>query len=309
MCRADAILACLLLAGSVAMGGSPPESEGKPPAAQPPGPKATVYKDWPFDAAEAKRRQEETAKALGVEIEQAIDLGDGVTLTMVLIPAGEFLMGCGEDEPDRRGDKTRHRVTLTQPFWLGKYEVTLEQWHAALGKGSKRYRGSRSPAHAVSWTTAHAFLEKLNAMVPGGGFALPTEAQWEYACRAGTATPFHFGPTITTDQANVNGETPYGDGPPGVNRKHPVAVGSFPPNAWGLHDMHGNLWEWCEDWYAPYTAEPQTDPTGPATGTRRVLHGGSWLIIPNFARSAVRAAVSPDDRYTTYGLRLARPVQ
>jgi formylglycine-generating enzyme required for sulfatase activity len=133
---------------------------------------------------------------------------------------------------------------------------------------------------------------------------LPTEAQWEYACRAGSTTPFSFGPTISTDQANYNGDYAFGDGKKGANRKKTLPVGSFPPNAWGLYDMHGNVYEWCRDLYGPYPSEAQVDPVGPPSGNGRVLRGGSWAALPSYCRSTDRMGPRPVDRSDNFGFRI-----
>ena len=298
---------CALAVGLALCG--PARSSQTPEKAPQAKPKVAAYTTWPFDAAEAKRRQAETAKALGVAAEREVDLGGGVKLTLVLIPAGEFLMGSPESELRRVWNEAQHRVTISKPFWIGKYEVTQEQWRAVMRRNRSRFKDPKRPVEQASWNDIQLFLKALNARVPGGGFGLPTEAQWEYACRAGTATPFHVGETISTDQADFNGEAPYGTSPVGVHRKETVPVGSFPPNAWGHHDMHGNVWEWCQDWYAPYPKGAQTDPRGPDEGERRVLRGGGWLIVAAFARSACRAHVLPSNRYCVYGFRLASPAR
>jgi formylglycine-generating enzyme required for sulfatase activity len=167
--------------------------------------KAKVYTEWPFDAAEAKRRQAETAKALGVPVEREVDLGNGVKMTLVLIPPGEFLMGTGKsDEQLLREypkvplstfarERPQHRVRITRPFWLGKYEVTQEQWTAVMGGNPSKSKGAKKPVESVSWHDVQGFFAQLNARMLAGHFRLPTEAEWEYGCRAGSATDFSFG--------------------------------------------------------------------------------------------------------------------
>ena len=153
----------------------------------------------------------------------------------------------------------------------------------------KDVKGTLRPVEQVSFDDVTEFLVKLNQLVPHGTLTLPTEAQWEYVCRAGTATPFSFGDTITTDDVNFDGNYPYGDSPKGEYRKKTVEVKSLPANRWGLYEMHGNVWEWCSDWYAEYSAEPQVDPPGPATGSDRVIRGGGWSDSARYVRSAYRA--------------------
>jgi len=279
-----------------------PGARGQPPRRG----DVKAYADWPFDAAEARRRQKVTAAALGVPVEKTVDLGGGVKLELVLIPAGEFLMGSPGTEDERDGDEgPQHRVRITNPFYIGKHEITQEQWERVMGSNPSHFKGAENPVEQVSWSDCQEFAKKLSAKFDGLTFALPTEAEWEYACRAGTGTPFHTGETIATDQANYGGNYTYGGGRKGVWRKKTAPVGSFRPNAFGLFDVHGNVWEWCQDWYADnYPAGAQTDPTGPARGEYRVLRGGSWFSRPRFCRSATRRGVGPSNRRDSRGCRL-----
>jgi formylglycine-generating enzyme required for sulfatase activity len=166
-----------------------------------------------------------------------------------------------------------------------------------MGNSPSNFKGSdRLPVEEVSWNDCQEFFRKA-----GGGLRLPTEAEWEYACRAGTTTPFNTGETISTDEANY--ERSYLDG---IGRKGgTVEVGSFRANAWGVFDMHGNVWEWCSDWYGPYPSGLVTDPTGAASGAKRVLRGGSWHLNPRKCRSALRGRDAPDNRNDNFGLRVA----
>ena len=230
------------------------------------------------------------------EVEEKADLGAGIKLDMVLIPAREFQMGSPESEKYHQDNALQHEVTLTKPFYMGKYEVTQEQWESVMGNNpSSRTKGAKLPVTNVSWEDCQEFIKKLNEKT-SGGYRLPTEAEWEYACRAGTTTAYSVGDKITPKDAN------YRDSKIG----EPVAVGSYKPNAFGLYDMHGNVWEWCEDWYADYQAGAVTDPKGPATGERRVLRGGSFNFYVWNTRSSFRFNLSPTSRYLFYGFRLAR---
>ncbi len=267
----------------------------------------TVYTKWPFDAKEAKRRQQETANALGMPVQKAVDLGGGVKFELVLIPAGEFIMGSPDDEEERDYRETPHRVRVTKPFYIGKYEVTQEQWQRVMGDNPSDFEGARNPVQKVSWDDCQVFLKKLNARVKvKGTFTLATEAEWEYACRAGTQTPFYFGETISTGQVNYNGNYTYGNGRKGVYREKTIPVGSFHPNSFGLYDMHGNVSEWCGDWYDGdyYEDSPRDDPQGPARGEYRVLRGGSWYYNPRPCRCANRDGAPPDERSNDDGVRL-----
>jgi formylglycine-generating enzyme required for sulfatase activity/Tfp pilus assembly protein PilF len=247
------------------------------------------------------------AKRLGYKLKElTVDLGNGVKLEMVLIPAGEFMMGSPDSDKDAiRVEKPQHRVRITKPFYLGKYLVTQEQWDAVMGKGhnpSRYSRGPKKPVESLRWDDCQVFLSKLNAKTcgQGGKFVLPTEAQWEYACRAGSKTRYYFG-----DDESQLGEYAWYAANSGSTSHE---VGGKKPNAWGLYDMHGNVWEWCADWYDPeyYGKSPMDDPTGPTTGSNHVYRGGSWLpgSSPRYCRSAHRLNYRSGD--FLLGLRVAQ---
>ena len=219
---------------------------------------------------------------------------------------GTFLMGSPEDEPERWGDETQHPVTLTRGFWIAETPVTQALWEIFMGDNPSHFKGEELPVERVRWDDAQRFINKLNGIKPELQLCLPTEAQWEYACRARTNTPFYFGENITTDQVNYNGRNPYNDGRQGEYRRRTVEVKSLPPNAWGLYQMHGNVYEWCQDWYATqYPSQPVTDPQGAVSGTLRVLRGGSWFNDGRYCRSARRNHAAPADRYSPIGFRLS----
>ena len=244
---------------------------------------------------------EEISGQVGKELE--LDCGAGVTMKLALIPAGEFMMGSPPSEIGREDDEgPPHRVRISRPFYMGKYEVTQAQYEAVMGNDPASPKGAKSPFTGASWYDAVEFCKRLSART-GMTVRLPTEAEWEYACRAGTTTVFCFGDTISTDQANYNGDDAYGSGPKGVNRRKTTAVGSFSANRFGLYDMHGNVWEWCQDWYDQdyYRNSPTSDPPGPANGQYRVLRGGSWVHSPWRARSAYRGILDPERRATRAG--------
>ena len=227
--------------------------------------------------------------------EQEFEIAPGVKIVMCWIPPGEFLMGCPVDEVGRLSGETQHRVTLTQGFWLGKYQLTQLQWQAVMGNNPSHWEGSNLPVEKVSWNEISepgGFMEKVNRFAAAGGFfSLPTEAQWEYACRAGTATALNNGENLTSkDYAcpNVN-EVAWYDENSG-NRTHPVGLKKA--NAWGLHDMHGNVLEWCLDRFGHRTDGPLVDPRGAVSGAIRVLRGGSWNSRAFKCRAAYR-----DDYY------------
>ena len=224
---------------------------------------------------------------------EIINLDKDVKLEMVLIPAGKFMMGSPESEKGRSKDETQHEVTLTKPFYMGKHEVTQEQWESVMGNNPSDTKGAKLPVADVSWEECQEFIKKLNDKTKGG-YRLPTEAEFEYSCRAGTTTAYSFGDSLTKTDANIDGLSI-------------SAVGSYNPNAFGLYDLHGNVFEWCEDWKADYPKGAATDPKGPATGKSRVLRGGSFLNLESSARSSFRFNYSPSYRYLYLsGFRLAR---
>ena len=252
-----------------------------------------------------------------------VDLAGGVKMEFVLIPAGEFMMGGGESPeavgkafdlpstvvPTLRDEHPQHRVRISKAFYLGKYEVTQEQWKAVMGSNptSSHFKGPKKPVVDVSWNACRTFMNKLNQKFSRTGvkFSLPTEAQWEYACRAGTSTRFSFG----DDGASLEDYawTYRNSGSPGGRTTHPV--GQKKPNAWGLYDMLGNVQEWCSDWYREdyYKQSPRDDPTGRVSGKHRVLRGGSWYYDrPFFFRCAYRLRSSPDAGSPHCGLRVVR---
>jgi formylglycine-generating enzyme required for sulfatase activity len=234
------------------------------------------------------------------------DLGKGISLEMVLIPSGKFVMGSPSNEEGRNDNETQHQVTLRKPFYMGKYEVTQEQWKAVMGKNPKQWeavqlwknpisktKGAKLPVTDVSWKDCQEFIKKLNGKT-NGGYRLPTEAEWEYACRGGTTTAYSYGDNLTESDANVAGSSI-------------KEVGSYKPNAFGLYDMHGNVFEWCNDWYGSLQDGEVTDPKGPATGERRVLRGGSFFYDESGVRSSFRYIFyTPNKRSDLYGFRLAR---
>jgi len=184
---------------------------------------------------------------------QYIEDANGVTIEMVYVPGGTFLMGSPETEENRFSNEgPQHQVTVT-PFYMSKYPVTQAQWQAVIGNNPSNFKGKNRPVEEVSWDDAVTFCQKLSELTEKD-YHLPSEAQWEYACRAGTTTPFYFGETITTDLANYYDGSSYASGPEGVDRDETTEVGIFPPNAFGIYDMHGNVWEWCADIYSSYSS-------------------------------------------------------
>ena len=210
-------------------------------------------------------------------------------------PPGTFTMGSPTSEADRSDRETQHQVTLTRGFWMLETEVTQAMWTSVTGSNPSEFKGSKLPVEQVSWEDCQEFIKKLNelkAAPVGFKFSLPTEAQWEYACRAGTTTAYHFGNTLTQQQADFDGN-------------QTKEVGSYPANAWGLKDMHGNVWEWCLDRYGNYPGGAVTDPTGADRGSDRMLRGGCSGGPAGRCRSAVRRFFDQSDRDLIYGVRLS----
>ncbi|MEI8375314.1 MAG: formylglycine-generating enzyme family protein [Planctomycetota bacterium] len=233
--------------------------------------------------------------------ELAVDLGKSVKLEMSLIPVGVFLMGSPDSDNDPvREAKPQHRVRITKPFYLGKHEVTQEQWKVVKGSNPSYVNSSTHPVERVSWEDCQRFLDKLNGRQgnPKGKFQLPTEAQWEYACRAGSTKKHCFG-----DDVSQLGDYAWYDTNSG-RRTHPV--GRKKPNAFGLYDMHGNVGEWCQDWWHEdyYAKSPTADPTGPTTGTAHVRRGGSAYLSAEGCCSANRMYLLPGDSDLDLGFRI-----
>jgi formylglycine-generating enzyme required for sulfatase activity len=277
------------------------------------------------DARRVKELQRLWAEYLGVPVEEKVDLGGGVKMELVLIPPGKCWMGSPATEADRAKDEEQHEVTLTKAFYLGKHEVTQEQWQqvmgsnpsyfASTGDGKDTVQGlatGRFPVEQVSWEDAQQFIDKLSGK--NRLYRLPSEAEWEYCCRGGAcekaSRPFHFDDprsSLSSDLANFNGEYPYGGAAKGKLFFRTAAVGTYAPNRFGVYDMHGNVWEWCADWYweGYYQESPQEDPPGPSQGPGRVNRGGSWRNNGSLCRAADRDGFAPAHRYFNLGLRLA----
>ena len=227
-----------------------------------------------------------------------------LNLDMLWCKPGTFMMGSPKDEKGRDSDETQHEVTLTKGFYLGKYEVTQAQWEKVMGSNPSRFKEATLPVEQISWKDVTEFCKKLTQMEKAAGrlpegwvYTLPTEAQWEYACRAGTTTAYSFGDEITPKQANYSKEK--------IGKT--TAVGTYPANAWGFHDMHGNVYECCSDWNGKYPSGSVSDPVGPSDGTIPICRGGGWVSFGKHMRSASRSgnAVSSDDRLGFLGFRLS----
>ena len=251
-------------------------------------------------------------------------LNDAVEIEMIAIAAGTFMMGSPEDELERNSSEAPQHEVNVAAFFMGKYPITQAQWKAVaalpqinreLEPDPSKFKGDKLPIEQVSWHDAVEFCDRLSSQT-GRDYRLPTEAEWEYACRAGTTTPFHFGQTITTDLANYDGtDDPdgkwsgsYGQGPKGEYRKETTPVDHFAiANAFGLCDMHGNVWEWCQDhWHDSYEGAPMDGSAwlSENENASRVGRGGSWIVIPRHCRSACRDPITPDNRDSFIGFRV-----
>jgi formylglycine-generating enzyme required for sulfatase activity/tRNA A-37 threonylcarbamoyl transferase component Bud32 len=258
---------------------------------------------------EAKEAQREAADSLNIPVE----IKDTVGITFKLIPAGSFVMGASPGDSDAYEDESpRHQVEITKAFYIGVYEVTQAQWQEVMGTTVRQQRdkadkdwpmrgeGHRYPIYYVNWDEAREFCRKLSAR-EGVTYRLPTEAEWEYACRAGTTTKYYWGNNMNDDYAWYDDNS--------GNETH--EVGRRSPNAWGLYDMSGNVWEWCSDWYGAnyYSSSPRQYPKGPSSGVVRVLRGGCWSVGARVVRSSLRLWVTPVLRYYNYGFRIVRDVE
>jgi formylglycine-generating enzyme required for sulfatase activity len=250
----------------------------------------------PFNADQAKQHQTAWGQHLGWPVELTHSIG----MKLVLIPPGEFRMGSPDSDSDAEDqEKPQHTVRITQPFFLGMHEVTQAQWEAVMGDNPSRFKGADRPVEMVSWDDCQEFIRRLNerSEQQAGLYRLPTEAEWEYACRAGSTTRYYFG----DDDAVLGGFAWYGDN----SNEQTHTVGQKKPNAWGLYDMHGNVWEWCQDWWWDYTSAMVSDPQGAGQGSHRVFRGGGWDFHARGCRSAFRFGGAPDERSDTLGFRLA----
>jgi formylglycine-generating enzyme required for sulfatase activity len=233
----------------------------------------------------------------------AIDNKFGMRL--VYIEPGTFDMGSPSTELKRESDEVQHRVRLTKGFYMGATLVTQQQWKDVMSDDKPgAFDANDLPVDSVSWEDCRDFCRKLSAK-DGRKYRLPYEAEWEYACRAGTRTPFWCGATLTTSQANYSGDFPYRDSDgPGQTRGQTTKVREFTANPWGLHDMHGNLWQWCEDLFGDYPTREITDPIGATSGDGRILRGGSWGSTGRNCRAAYRLRNTPQYRAVTVGFRV-----
>ena len=249
---------------------------------------------------------------------------NSIGMKLTGIPAGTFMMGSPRDEEERDDKEERHEVEITKPFYMGVSEVTQSQYAAVVGENKSAFKDLRdNPVENVEWKKAIVFCERLSSRpkekFAGRKYRLPTEAEWEYACRAGTRTAFYFGNSLSSNEVNFNGNYPAGKAPKGRYLRRPVKVASYKPNAFGLYDMHGNVNEWCSDWYDPeyYLDSPEKDPLGPPVGIVPtgfnnngnqnffvVVRGGCWVDDGRACRSAYRFRAMPNTQYRLIGFRV-----
>ena len=277
--------------------------KSQPPKPQPPIPSNNL-KTFSFEVVTTDARGNITNRRKESAKYFTEDLGNGVTLEMVEIPGGTFIMGSPESEAKRLSNEgPQHQVTVPS-FYMGKYELTQVQYQAIIGTNPSNFKGDNRPVEGVSWNNAVEFCKKLSQKT-GKNYRLPSEAEWEYACRAGTTTPFYFGESITPDLVNYNGNYTYASAPKGKYRQQTTDVGTFPPNSFGLYDMHGNVWEWCQDDYKnDYINAPTDGSALTSSSGYKMLRGGSWDYNPEDCRSACRHYASLDDHDDTVGFRV-----
>jgi sulfatase modifying factor 1 len=266
--------------------------------------------------ADVRRAQQAWAKHLGRNVEETIEIAGGVKMTFVLIPPGKFPMGFPENEKYREVDETLHEVMLTEPFDLAKTEVTQAQYQALGLDNPSHFKGDHFPVEQVSWKEAQHWAEQLpKKQADKHLFRLPTEAEWEYACRGGRPSSLCYGigdgRVLSSREANIDGNHPYAGAAKGKYLAGTCAVASHPAKAFGLYDVVGNVWEWCADWYGRYPDGSETDPTGPSEGSQRVVRGGGWsggVGGVGGCRASYRRGYNPSFRDNDLGFRLARSV-
>ena len=232
-------------------------------------------------------------------------------MVLVAIRPGWFMMGSPDSEAGRNDDEYLHRVTISHLLYIGQHEVTQAEWMKVMRANPSYFSGcERCPVEQVDFYQVNDFLSRINAGTSAMRFRLPTEGEWEYACRAGTSTAYSTGAQLTALQANIDSRYTDADAEGGAAYEKTLPVGRFPPNAWGLYDMHGNVWEWTNDWYGPYNPKQDVDPRGSAMGQKRVIRGGSWKFDANSARCGLRYTHLPRDKGYSLGFRVvAEPMR
>jgi formylglycine-generating enzyme len=292
--RDPLLIPCEACGGDVAK-----ETEKSPKCVHPAPDSVVAYKEVQELALimAGRKREEERQELITKRIKPLIEKKENFVtdnkLEMIWVKPGAFMMDSPVSEAMPDKDDIQHKVYLTKGFYLGKHEVTQAQWEQVTGNNPSNFKAADRPVENVSWNDVVEFCKKLTenekkaGRVPQGmSYQLPTEAQWEYACRAGTTTMYSWGDSISSSNANYYG-----------NEDATTPVGKYPANPWGFHDMHGNAWEWCTDWYTDYLSGPVTDPIGPVSGSLRVNRGGSWNYVGRYLRSALRGCNTPSGHH------------
>jgi formylglycine-generating enzyme required for sulfatase activity len=294
----------LLIATAITGCGSRPEHATSVPVGPPkeaPVPEPAPFETIPLASDESYESPPATEGLQPGEVREFTKL----KLKFCWCPSGEFEMGSPETAPNHQFNETQHKVTLSRGFWMQQTELTQNQYQHLMGSNPAFYKGEQNPVESVTWTEAAEFARRLSELPPetkaGNRFRLPTEAEWEYACRAGSTTMFPHG----DDEAGLEDFAWYHKN--SASTTHPV--GEKQPNAWGLHDMHGNVSEWCQDFYGDYSREAAIDPRRPQSGERRTLRGGGWFQVAMWQRSSHRDAFVPSVRYVGLGFRLVATMQ
>ena len=244
----------------------------------------------------------------GLYADLVVEVEKGLSQRFRWLGPGEFMMGSPASEKDRYDDENYHQVTLSQGFWLADSTVNQALWQAVMGENPAKFVAANKPVEQVSWQDSKSFIDRLNERfgpsLAGLHFRLPTEAEWEHGCRAGTTSPFSFGANISPQLVNYNGKYPYDDGEKGDYRAETVEVKSLSPNPWGLYEMHGNVWEWCADYWQKQLGEQAVSDPYTSVGSGRVMRGGSWGNCGRDVRSAYRRHYSPALGSLNFGFRL-----
>ncbi|MFH1075748.1 MAG: formylglycine-generating enzyme family protein [Pseudomonadota bacterium] len=276
---------------------------------QPPSPVQAQQQPQPQAFPPAPQQQAPLQQQQPLPTTQTNTFMNSLGMEFVLIQPGAFMMGSPSPEKGRHKDETQHQVTLTKGFYIQTTETTQAQWQAIMGSNPSNFKGNDRPVERVSWNDVQDFIQRLNQHEGIYAYRLPTEAEWEYACRGGTQTAYAFGDCISADLANYNGSQPITGCPGGMYRGQTVPAKSFRPNAWGLYEMHGNVWEWCNDLSGDYTTQSVTDPIGPVSGSTRVVRGGGWSFAARSCRSALRGFDPPAAKFPYIGFRVAKSLQ
>lgn len=270
----------------------------------------------PLVAPFTKSTAEAAQKAWAAHLDRPVEFTNSIGMKFRLIPPGEYLRGAPDSETDaRREEKPQHKVRITKPFYLSVTPVTQAEYQKVTGTNPSYFKGDTTlPVETVSWDDTQSFIGQMKSKESGRSYRLPTEAEWEYACRAGTTTPFWFGTELNGRQANCDGNNPYGTTTEGPYLEKTAPVAQYPSNPFGIYDQHGQVWEWCQDWYAKddysqFAEQTAVDPQGPSSGSSRCCRGGSWDVFAVDCRSACRTLFDPSLRNVNLGFRVVLSVE